>query len=156
VYNFRMNDGSSGVECAIKMARRVRQKPGILTFDGIYVGQNAQSLHLRGWGTRRAEILVGSSEDVVFAPVPRPNYSVPLEAAPAENGKAACRLIEEFHDKLACVLIDPIMISSGVTMGRDMPGLVRTVIECAHRFDVPVVLDEGQTFGWGPNGPLTR
>ncbi|MFG6459712.1 aminotransferase class III-fold pyridoxal phosphate-dependent enzyme [Roseateles sp. BYS96W] len=155
-YNFRLSDGSSGVECAVKMARRARGRGRVLTFDGIYLGQNTQSLHLRGWGSRRTEVLVGSHEDVVFAPLPRPQFELDFEHSPAENGAAACELIERMHDTLACVLIDPLMISSGVTMGRGMAQLVHRVIACAHRFDVPVILDECQTFGWVPDGTLAR
>lgn len=156
VFNFRMNDGSSAVECAVKMARRLRRRGKVLTFDGIYVGQNTQCLHLRGWGQRRSEVLFGSTEDVVFAPLPRPDFAVPLVTASHENGEAACDLIRQLHADLACVLIDPVMISSGVTMGRDMPGLVHAVIAEAHRHSVPVVLDECQTFGWVPGGTLSR
>ncbi len=156
VYNFRMNDGSSAVECAIKQARRVRQRGTVLTFDGIYLGQNVQSLHLRGWGPRRSELLVGSSEEVVFAPMPRPDFSVPLDRAPHENGDTACRMIEERHQSLACVVLDPVMVSSGVTLGRCMPRLLRAVINCAHTYGVPVIVDECQTFGWVPDGTLCR
>lgn len=156
VFNFRMSDGSSGVECAIKMARRARGRGRVLTFDGIYVGQNTQSLHLRGWGPKRSELLHGSTEDVVFAPVPRPDYRLSLDQAPNETGERAGALIDEHHEALACVLVDPVMISSGVTMGRAMPTLLRAVIERAHAHDVPVVVDECQTFGWVPDGTLSR
>lgn len=161
IFNFRMNDGSSAVECAVKMCRLHRNRSGIvrdtvLTFDGIYLGQNVQSLHLRGWGDSRREVLVGSHDTVLFAPVPRPDFSVPFEHAPAENGEAAAAMIRKHHDRLACVLIDPVMISSGVTMGRGMQHLLRVVTQEARRFGVPVVLDECQTFGWVPGGTMAR
>lgn len=156
VYNLRMNDGSSAVECAVKQARRVRKRGRVLTFDGIYLGQNAQSLHLRGWGARRTELLYGSSEDVVFAPVPRPNFEVPVERAADETGLTACAMIEEQHDSLACVVLDPVMVSSGVSMGRCMPTLLRSVIACARKHEVPVIVDECQTFGWVPDGTVSR
>ena len=155
-FNFRLCDGSSAVECAVKMARRARDRGRILTFEGIYLGQNTQSLHLRGWGERRKELLVGSQEDVVFAPLPRPDFDQPFDASPAENGATACEMIDRLHESLACVIIDPVMISAGVTKGRGLHRLVHRVIACAHRHDVPVILDECQTFGWVPDGTLAR
>jgi 4-aminobutyrate aminotransferase-like enzyme len=153
-YNMRMNDGSSAVECAIKQARRATGRPRVMTVKGIYLGQNTQGIHFRGLGERPMDLLVGSSEDVVWAPIPYPDPTVPLDAADAENGNAAVRLIEANRGALAAVLLDPIMISSGVVGGRDMRRFLTRVVEAAKAYDIPVVFDECQTFGWVPDDTL--
>lgn len=88
VFNLRMNDGSSAVECAVKQARRATGRSLVLTVDGIYLGQNSQVIHFRGWGKRPEDLLIGSTEDVIFAPMPYPDYSISIEEAHNENGKA--------------------------------------------------------------------
>lgn len=88
VFNLRMNDGSSAVECAVKQARCATGRSLVLTIDGIYLGQNSQVIHFRGWGKRPEDLLIGSTEDVIFAPMPYPDYSISIEEAHNENGKA--------------------------------------------------------------------
>lgn len=154
VFNLRMNDGSSAVECAVKQARRRTGRPRVLTVDGIYLGQNAQTIHFRGWGVRPEDMLIGGKEDVIFAPIPLPDYSLPFEQAPAENGQALSDLIHEHRHHLACVLLDPIMISSGVTTGRNMRALLKRAEESCREHHIPLIFDECQTFGWVPGHTL--
>jgi 4-aminobutyrate aminotransferase-like enzyme len=156
VYNVRMNDGSSAVECAVKQARRYTGRAKILTVDGIYLGQSTQTIHLRGWGKRPDDILRGGSEDVVFAPIPFPNYDRELANSPDENGTSMAELIEKHKGSLSCVLVDPIMISSGVTTGRAMKMFLKRTEEACKLFRIPLILDECQTFGWVPDYTLTR
>ncbi len=155
-FNLRMNDGSSAVECAVKQARRYRARPRVLTVDGIYLGENAQTIHFRGWGQRPEDMLLGGSEDVVFAPMPYPDYDIPFCEAAAENGTAIAALIAAQHERLACVLVDPVMISCGVTTGRDMGTLLRTVDRACKTYSVPLIFDECQTFGWVPHHTLAN
>jgi 4-aminobutyrate aminotransferase len=156
VYNVRMNDGSSAVECAVKQARRHTGRAKVLTVDGIYLGQNTQTIHLRGWGKRPDDILRGGSEDVVFAPIPFPNYDRELVNCPDEDGRSIAELIEKLRGSLSCVLVDPIMISSGVTTGRAMKLFLKRTEEACKLFGIPLILDECQTFGWVPDFTLTR
>jgi 4-aminobutyrate aminotransferase/(S)-3-amino-2-methylpropionate transaminase len=154
VFNFRMNDGSSAVECAVKQARRKTGRSRVLTVDGIYLGQNAQTIHFRGWGVRPEDMLIGGREDVVFAPIPLPDYDIAFEEAVNENGQALADLIREHRQHLACVLLDPIMISSGVTTGRDMRSFLKKAEEVCQEYRVPLIFDECQTFGWVPGNTL--
>lgn len=156
VFNLRLNDGSSAVEAAVKQARRFRKRPWVLTVDGIYLGQNAQVIHFRGWGERPDDMLVGGHEAVIFAPMPYPNPSVPFEQAPEENGLAICQLIEQHHNELACVLLDPVMISCGVTSGRGMRTFLSRASSACKEFGVPLIFDECQTFGWVPDNTLAQ
>jgi 4-aminobutyrate aminotransferase-like enzyme len=156
VFNLRMNDGSSAVECAVKQARRKTGRPRVLTLDGIYLGQNAQTIHFRGWGVRPEDMLIGGREDVVFAPIPLPNYDQPFEDSPNENGQALAELIYKHRDRLGCVLLDPIMISSGVTTGRNMQVLLKQAEGVCREYDIPLIFDECQTFGWVPDHTLAR
>jgi 4-aminobutyrate aminotransferase-like enzyme len=155
VVNLRMNDGSSAVECAVKQARRHRGRPTVLTIKGIYLGQNAQSIHFRGLGEPRRDHLIGSSESVIFAPLPRPRHDLDFDHASDENGAALEALIRRHHDELACVLIDPVMISSGVFGGRDMAALCARARSACDAHGVPLVFDECQSFGWVPGNTLS-
>ncbi|KJS17072.1 MAG: hypothetical protein VR78_06585 [Hoeflea sp. BRH_c9] len=156
VLNLRINDGSSAVECAVKQARRARGRGKILTIKGIYLGQNNLSIHMRGLGERPMDLLMGGSEDIVFAPIPLPDLSVPFEYADAENGQALSELIGIHADTLACVVLDPIMVSSGVFGGRGLASLLRRAAEACQRLKVPLIFDECQTFGWVPDFTLAN
>ncbi|WP_328956960.1 aminotransferase class III-fold pyridoxal phosphate-dependent enzyme [Kitasatospora purpeofusca] len=156
-FNLRMSNGSDAVESAVKQARRATGRSRVLTVDGIYLGQTNQGIHLRGWGEPPTDILRGSTEDVVRAPLP---YCAEDDHDPAdcpvENGEHLLRAIERDRDVLACVLLDPIMISSGVFGGRhgSMAILLRRVAEACRATGVPLVMDECQTFGWVPDHTL--
>jgi len=154
VCNLRMNDGSSAVECAVKQARRRTGRSRVLTTRGIYLGQTTQTINLRGLGIRPYDLLNGSTEDVVFAPIPYPEDGLPLSQAPNENGDALADLIVSGRRELACVILDPIMISSGVTGGRDMGAFLRRAAEACRAASVPLIFDECQSFGWVPDMTL--
>lgn len=154
--NLRLNDGSSGVECAVKQARAATGRPTVLTFDGTYLGQTAQMMWLRGWGALRSEVLNGGAESVRYAPAPYCSAEDHDPATcPAENGTAAAALIAEHADCLACVIADPIMISSGVVVGRTMGTWLCTVQAACRRHGVAFILDESQSFGWVPDLTVT-
>jgi 4-aminobutyrate aminotransferase-like enzyme len=150
--NMRMNDGSSAVESAVKQVRRATGKPRVLTTEGIYLGQNSQVIHLRGFGKRPMDLLVGSTEDVVFAPLPfrwdLAGTDAPLD--PVESGELMAGLVAEHAEDLACVLVDPILISCGVVGGREgsMRIFAARVAEACRKHGVPLVFDESQTLGW--------
>ncbi|MBS0186136.1 MAG: aminotransferase class III-fold pyridoxal phosphate-dependent enzyme [Proteobacteria bacterium] len=155
-FNLRLNDGSSAVEAAVKQARRATGKSKVLTIDGIYLGQNSQVIHLRGWGKKPYDILRGSTEDVIYAPIPYPNKKTDFNYASEENGDSVCELIEKHHQDLACVLIDPVMISSGVTTGRDFKTYLSKITQACQYYKIPLIFDECQTFGWVPDGTVSK
>lgn len=156
VFNLRMNDGSSAVECAVKQARRATGRSRVLTVDGIYLGQNSQVIHFRGWGKRPEDLLIGSTEDVVFAPMPYPDYSVSFEEAHNENGKAIAELIYQNRQLLSCVLLDPVMISCGISSGRNMQEFLFRAYEMCCKYKIPLIFDECQSFGWVPDNTLAK
>ena len=156
IVNLRLNDGSDAVECAIKQCRKARGRGRILTVDGIYLGQTTQTLGIRGWGPRRDEILVGSSEDVVFAPLPYCFGEHDPEPCAAENGDAIVSLLRSHADELACVVLDPVMVSAGVCCAGSLRTVVSRAVRQARSLGVPVVLDESQSYGWVPEVTLAR
>lgn len=156
VINLRLSDGSSAVECAIKMASNYRNGSKILTTEGIYLGQNNHTIKIRGWGNRRNEILKGLSQNLIMAPNPTPDYSCSIAQSPAENGQAIVELIEEHKNDLSCIILDPIMISEGIGTGRCHEKLIYAATKYAKQYDIPIILDECQTFGWVPSNTLTK
>jgi 4-aminobutyrate aminotransferase-like enzyme len=156
VVNLRLNDGSSAVECAVKQARRATGRSRVLTVDGIYLGQTTQAIQLRGWGERPLDILRGATEDVSFAPLPFCRDPHAPEECAAESGRALADAIGAQSRELACVLIDPIMVSSGVVGGKDMRAFAKAAERACREHSVPLVFDECQTFGWVPGHTLAR
>jgi 4-aminobutyrate aminotransferase-like enzyme len=156
IVNLRLNDGSDAVECAIKQCRKSRGRGRILTVDGIYLGQTTQTLGIRGWGPRRDEILVGSSEDVVFAPLPYCFGEHDPVTCGAANGDAIVALLRDHADELACVVLDPVMVSAGVCCADSLRTVVSRAVREARSLGVPVVLDESQSYGWVPEVTLAR
>lgn len=156
IINLRMSDGSSAVECAVKMAIKYRPRKKILTVEGIYLGQNNHTLALRGWGKSRSEVIYGLKQEVIFAPSPTPNYNISFSDNLDENGTTITQIIHEEHENISCLILDPIMISDGITTGRGLNIFIKNAIEVAREYDIPVILDECQTFGWVPNYTLTQ
>jgi len=151
VFNIRMCNGSDAVESAVKQARRATGRSRVMSIDGIYLGQTTQTIHLRGLGERPADILRGSADDVVFAPKPYCEEDHDPESCPIENGEAVAELVARERDNLACVIVDPLMLSSGVVGGRAMPHFLRTVRAATRAHGVALIVDESQTFGWVPS-----
>lgn len=153
--NLKLNNGSDAVECAVKQARRATGRSKVITTEGIYLGQSTQAINLRGLGPRPRDILRGSTEDVVFAPMPYcPAEDHDPLSCPIENGEAICALVDAHLRELAAVLLDPIMVTSGVFGGRAMGTLLRRVRAHTEERGVPLLLDESQTFGWVPDYTL--
>ncbi len=156
VLNIRMNDASSAVECAIKQAKKYTKKTTILTCDGIYLGQNTQTISIRGWGESRKEILRGSSENVIFGRLP---YNFEVD----EQDKYIDNVIDEFenivkenHMDLACVLLDPVMISAGICMAPTLQKYITAANKVSKAYNVPFILDESQSYGWVPDVTLSK
>ena len=153
--NFRMNDASSAVECAIKLARRVTGKPKVLTCDGIYLGQNQQTINMRGWGKPRKDISIGSYEDVIFCPQP---FS--LESDHCSNLDFALsqiqNIIREHKNELACVILDPVMLSSGGFASEIMKQFICESNAMCLENNIIYILDESQSYGWVEDVTLTK
>lgn len=153
-FNMRMSDASSAVESAVKQARRATRRPKVLTCAGIYLGQNMQTIHMRGSIPKPMDLLIGGHEDVIFAPTsfdPVTGTRIPLEVATEE----AVSLVAKHASALACVLLDPILISCGALMTSDFAQYLRAVQAACRAHDVPFALDESQTFGWVPQHTLS-
>jgi 4-aminobutyrate aminotransferase-like enzyme len=155
--NIKMCNGSDAVESAVKQARRATGNSLVLTVEGIYLGQSTQAINLRGLGPRPADIVRGSAEQVIFAPRPYcPAEDHNALTCPIENGEAICELVDRHRGNLACVLLDPLMMTSGVVGGRAMSVMIQRVREHTQILGIPLILDECQTFGWVPDYTLAR
>ncbi|WP_193065026.1 aminotransferase class III-fold pyridoxal phosphate-dependent enzyme [Oceanobacillus oncorhynchi] len=153
--NIRMNDGSSAVECAVKQAKKATGKTTVLTCEGIYLGQNTQTLNLRGWGPRRDEILVGSREDVLFAPLP-----LSINNLNFKNKKEVIdqleSIVKQNHNRIACILLDPVMLSYGICSSPFLKEYLRKANELSNNYNIPFILDESQSYGWVPDSTLAK
>lgn len=152
--NYRMNDASSAVECAIKMARLYTKKPKVVTCDGIYLGQNLQTISLRGWGERRNEILIGTQENVIFCPKP---FSIENDSYNyIEAVSALKKIISENLNEIACVILDPVMISSGGFSNDNLKQFIIETSKICKSNNIVYILDESQSYGWVKDNTLTQ
>jgi 4-aminobutyrate aminotransferase-like enzyme len=154
--NIRMNDGSSAVECAVKQAKKFTGKTTVLTCEGIYLGQNTQTISLRGWGPRREEILIGTQEKVIFAPLPLINNNNIPAIEREDIFHQLEKIVDENHESLACILLDPVMLSYGICSAPFLKEYIKKANSLSKKYNIPFILDESQSYGWVPNHTLTK
>lgn len=152
-YNLRLNNASDAIEAAIKMARRHTGKKKILTCLGGYFGQSHQTIWLRGMEPRNQDILSSKREDVIFGPMP---YVIGQDNETPEDPEPMLALIEKHQNQLACVLLDTMLIGAGIFAGLRYNDYLRTIIDHCHKYNIPVILDECQSYGWVPDFLLSN
>ena len=141
------SDGAAAVEQAIKIAFQYWHNLGVttrdtyLTLDEAYHGDTVGSLSVGagGFGT--------SLFDPLRFPVIRtPGYNI-------ENwAEQAVKAVEENHNRLAAVVLEPLVQGAAGMFVCDPPD-VSQVVAAAQEFDIPVVCDEVAT-GFGRTGTL--
>jgi adenosylmethionine-8-amino-7-oxononanoate aminotransferase len=141
------SDGAAAVEQALKIAFQFWANQGVagrttyLTFGGAYHGDTVGSLSLGagGFGTDLFDPLR-------FPVVRAPGFDEPGWA------KAAVELIEQHHDELAAVVLEP-LVQGAAGMLLAEPDDVAAVANAARDNDVLFVADEVAT-GFGRTGTL--
>ncbi|KAF0824287.1 aminotransferase class III-fold pyridoxal phosphate-dependent enzyme [Cytobacillus firmus] len=154
--NIRMNDGSSAVECAVKQAKKATGNTTVLTCEGIYLGQNTQTINLRGWGPKREEILIGSKEDVLFAPLPLVVNNNVVAEKRSDIFTQLENMVVQNKDRLACILLDPVMLSYGICAAPFLQDYLKLASRLSKEYNIPFILDESQSYGWVPENTLAK
>ncbi len=144
------SNGSDATMNAIRMARAVTGKDAILKFEGHYHGQHDLALI----SAEAPPIVAGLDE----YPRPLPNSAgIPpgvtdyVMVAPFNSIIAFERMVRRYRDRLAAVILEPVMANSGVIP--PAPDFLQRLVEIAHQNDMLVIFDEVFTgFRVAPGG----
>jgi 4-aminobutyrate aminotransferase / (S)-3-amino-2-methylpropionate transaminase / 5-aminovalerate transaminase len=138
------NSGAEAVENAVKIARHVTGRQGVVVFDHAYHGRTnlTMALTAKNMPYRKG-----------FGPFAPEIYRVPMsypfrDPAGMTGEQAAARAIEMMErqvggDDLACVLIEPIQGEGGFIV--PAPGFLPAIAEWSRRHGVIFIADEIQT-----------
>ncbi len=144
------SNGSDATMNAIRIARAVTGKDAILKFEGHYHGQHDLALI----SAEAPPIVAGLDE----YPRPLPNSAgIPpgvtdyVMVAPYNSIPAFERMVKRYRDRLAAVILEPVMANAGVIP--PAPDFLKRLVEIAHQNDMLVIFDEVFTgFRIAPGG----
>ncbi len=144
------SNGSDATMNAIRIARAVTGKDGILKFEGHYHGQHDYALI----SAEAPPIVAGLDE----YPRPLPNSAgIPpgvtdyVMVAQYNSVTSFERMVKRYRDRLAAVILEPVMANSGVIA--PLPDYLERIVEIAHQNELLVIFDEVFTgFRVAPGG----
>jgi glutamate-1-semialdehyde 2,1-aminomutase len=144
------SNGSDATMNAIRIARAVTGKDGILKFEGHYHGQHDYALI----SAEAPPIVAGLDE----YPRPLPNSAgIPpgvtdyVMVAPYNSIPSLERMVKRYRDRLAAIIMEPIMANAGIIA--PAPDYLKRVKEIAHENDLLLIFDEVFTgFRVAPGG----
>jgi glutamate-1-semialdehyde 2,1-aminomutase len=144
------SNGSDATMNAIRIARAVTGKDAILKFEGHYHGQHDYALI----SAEAPPIVAGLDE----FPRPLPNSAgIPpgvtdyVMVAQYNSLISFERMVKRYRDRLACVILEPVMANSGIIP--PVADYLKRLIEIAHENDLLVIFDEVFTgFRVAPGG----
>jgi glutamate-1-semialdehyde 2,1-aminomutase len=144
------SNGSDATMNAIRMARAVTGKDAILKFEGHYHGQHDLALI-----SAEAPPMVAGLDEY---PRPLPNSAgIPpgvtdyVMVAPFNSIIAFERMVRRYRDRLAAVILEPVMANAGIIP--PAPDYLQRLVEIAHQNDMLVIFDEVFTgFRIAPGG----
>ncbi len=133
------SNGSDATMNAIRIARAVTGKDAILKFEGHYHGQHDYALI----SAEAPPIVAGLDE----YPRPLPNSAgIPpgvtdyVMVAQYNSLPSFERMVRRYRDRLAAVILEPVMANSGVIA--PLPDYLKRLIEIAHENELLVIFDE--------------
>ncbi|MGP8078134.1 MAG: aspartate aminotransferase family protein [Thermoplasmata archaeon] len=144
------SNGSDATMNAIRIARAVTGKDAILKFEGHYHGQHDIALI----SAEAPPVVAGLDE----YPRPLPNSAgIPpgvtdyVMVAPYNSIPMFERMVKRYRDRLAAVILEPVMANAGVIP--PAPDYLQRLVEIAHQNDMLVIFDEVFTgFRVAPGG----
>ncbi|MBW4677256.1 MAG: diaminobutyrate--2-oxoglutarate transaminase [Desmonostoc geniculatum HA4340-LM1] len=102
--------GTNAVEAALKLARKIKQRPGIFSFMGAYHGMTLGSLSITGNIGIRAGV-IGTSSNVTFMPYP---YGFMENFDTIEYIKSILNDVNSGIEKPAAIIFETVQAEGGV------------------------------------------
>jgi glutamate-1-semialdehyde 2,1-aminomutase len=143
-----VNSGTEAVMTALRLARGVTGRNGILKFEGCYHGHGDSLLVSAGSGLLTGGL--ASSRGV------SPAVAADVWVAPYNDLGAVETLVREKGEQLAAIIVEPVAGNMGLV--RPEPGFLEGLRKCCDRCGALLILDEVITgFRFGPStyGHLT-
>lgn len=141
-YSILLSTGAESVEFALRYAKHIKKKSGIICFEKGYHGLTlgTQSVTFGG------KFASPNISDIYQTPVPDTNFPDRTEADCIENFAA---LAGQIHDKVAAVLMEPVVSVGGMLYPSAQ--YFKAVREICNKYGILLIFDESQT-GFGRLG----
>ena len=149
---FFSDNGSTAIEVALKMALQACQQKGLkkkkkfLALEHSYHGDTVGAMSVGG-----RSLFTSPYESMLFSVLRAPHPTQP-HLSPEEYAGSAIQMIEEHHQDLAGVIIEPLVQGTG-GMIKWPKEAVQKICECTKAHDVFLIFDEVMT-GFGRTGSL--
>jgi 4-aminobutyrate aminotransferase-like enzyme len=141
-YSVMLSTGSEAVEFAIRYAKHIKEKDGIVAFD---IGYHGITHGAAGYSLSRSKIRPPLEKSYVI-PAPRcKNFDEPENFHIEESINELRRLLERNHKDVAAFIVEPVISGGGMFKVPDE--FMRQAINLCHEHDVFVIFDECQTGG---------
>ncbi len=133
------SNGSDATMNAIRIARAVTGKDAILKFEGHYHGQHDYALISSEAPPSVAGLDEYPRPILNSAGIP-PGVTDYVMVAQYNSVTSFERMVRRYRDRLAAVILEPIMANSGIIPPE--PNYLKRIIEIAHQNDLLVIFDE--------------
>jgi len=125
--------GSESTFFALRVARAYRKRDVILKFEGGFHGMSDYALMSNQWTHRPADYPTAVPNS---AGIPA-SIADGVLVAPFNDAASTTALIDEHHDTLAAVIVEPLQRTI-----RPQPGFLEALRAVTARYDVPLIFDE--------------
>ncbi len=125
--------GSEAVFFALRLARAYRRREKVLKFEGGFHGMSDYALMSNQWTRtpRRYPLAVANSAGIPAA------IAEQVLVAPFNDVETTTAIIEQHHDELAAVIIEPLQRTIP-----PRPGFLQAVRASTRHYEIPLIFDE--------------
>lgn len=153
---FLANSGAEAVEGAVKLARYVTGRPGIINFRGSFHGRTMLTMALttsKLYYRENYEPLPGSIHTALFPYEYRSHFKGDPKAVLKECFDYIDMLFHQFvsPEQIAAMIVEPILGEGGYVVPPD--GFLKGLKEIASKHGILLIIDEVQT-GFGRTGKM--
>lgn len=145
--NLKVTSGTLANEGALKASYKKRKCDGVISMMGSHHGHSLATMRVSGKNFNRTYI--NRQGTYFFNPCRCNSHSLDGDNLTCHNDctKDICNLIEEKHEQIAAMIIEPIMVDAGVIIPTFE--FMKKIREYTSKYGIILIFDEVQTaFGW--------